>query len=90
MITLQSEPPGAKVVLGGRVIGATPLELKPAAEPTRLTVRAQGYEDQEVTVSAQSPATLRVELERRRAQSPRPGGSGGNSGKPNTAAVPVW
>lgn len=71
---IESEPPGATVILGGEALGATPLVVPlPLGRPTTLQVRRAGYRTEEVTLAGEgyverkltlSPgATWRVDLD---------------------------
>ncbi len=63
-ITLESEPPGARVFRDEALIGETPLALLRPREGERivLSLRHRGYADEEVAIGALSAETLRVTL----------------------------
>lgn len=69
-VRLTSEPPGAEVLRGGRLLGTTPLTLKvEAGEELSLTVEADGYEPRELLADG-TVDTLNVPLRRKRVARP--------------------
>ncbi|MCB9527698.1 MAG: serine/threonine-protein kinase [bacterium] len=65
--TLQSDPPGAAVLVDGLEIGRTPTQYDvPRGRETELLFRREGYKDQSYTASGRSASpnqTIRVALE---------------------------
>jgi hypothetical protein len=59
---LMSTPSGAEVVVGGAVVGNTPVRVARTDVDTDYTVRLAGYEPQVVRVNAVSPPTVLVAL----------------------------
>ncbi|HEY8427593.1 MAG TPA: protein kinase [Sandaracinaceae bacterium] len=66
-VTIQSDPPGAEVLLDGVMVGNTPAALPRPAAPQSVTLRMRGYEESTVQVGPDSAETLSVTLERARA-----------------------
>lgn len=67
-LTIASEPPGAEVLMDGRVIGKTPLTQEPSAGAHRLTFRLPGYETTAASVDWHSEQNQRFH-QRLKAQS---------------------
>jgi hypothetical protein len=67
VLSLQSEPSGAEVEIGGDKKGLTPLEvrLEVAKLPTLLKVTAEGYESYQQTLSEGTDPTLTVTLKKK-------------------------
>ena len=65
ILTLESDPPGARVYREGALIGETPLRILHPSEGERvpLVLRADGYRDLDAVLAAQTGDTLRVALE---------------------------
>jgi len=90
-VTITSEPPGAQVFVGEALVGNTPYEIdRPTGDTTTtLKLRLPEHIDQDVTLSALTQPSVRIQLERaRRASggSRRPsGGSGGTEAAPQQA-----
>jgi hypothetical protein len=60
-LTLTSKPEGAEIVLGGSVIGTTPVKkLELAAGAQKLTLRKKGYIDVELEVTIKDRKTTRT------------------------------
>ncbi|MEM9071196.1 MAG: serine/threonine-protein kinase [Myxococcota bacterium] len=70
-VRLESDPPGALVLINGDVIGNTPLSLpRPEGDAQELAeIQMMGYRSRRVSLSSASTATIRVTLERRRSRS---------------------
>ena len=64
-IQVTSDPAGAKVYSGRRVLGTTPLRVRrPAsARSMRLTLKRSGYQDKSVSVPLRKNGATRVKLE---------------------------
>lgn len=58
-LTIASEPPGAEVLMDGRVIGKTPLTQEPSAGSHKLTFRKPGYTTVETAVDWHSQQNQR-------------------------------
>lgn len=62
-VRVTTTPSGAKVYVGGYLVGVSPVEVRSlAAGPTRVVARLTGYSDGEEPVLVQSGVTLPVEL----------------------------
>jgi hypothetical protein len=59
---LRSDPPGAEVIVGGAVIGNTPVRVAHAEFDTDYLLRLGGYEPQLVRVTSASPNLIQVTL----------------------------
>jgi len=73
-ITIESEPPGARIYRDGALLGETPLPLRRPAEGERieLTLRQRGFQDETVTLGALSGEHVSVHLAAARPSSARP------------------
>ena len=65
LLTLESDPPGARVYRDEGLIGETPLRIVHPEEGERveLVLRAEGYEEHRAVLAAQTGDALRVVLE---------------------------
>ncbi len=73
-ITIQSDPPGAEVLLGGVMVGNTPVGVpRPEAGTETVTLRLRDHEETSIQISPESAEALSVTLERERqaARTPR-------------------
>ena len=71
---LQTSPKGAVVSLGGKPLGATPLEIvwPAAADPPVVTIGKKGYETVVLKLPTNSSPVPVIELARRASTSPGP------------------
>ena len=73
LLHLESEPSGASVWVGGRLLGATPIDIDalPASEEQELLLTKRGYREHKlpVTLSAGERQEKRVALSKRRSTS---------------------
>jgi len=65
MVSLESEPPGAEVIVAGAVVGNTPTRLpRPIdGQGREVEVRLPGYERKTVRLTSRSPELVTVRLE---------------------------
>ena len=64
-VTIESDPPGADVLLEGALLGRTPVLVpRPAQDGREVVLRLRGYQDTRVMVLPTSGATLPVTLAR--------------------------
>lgn len=60
-VVVDSDPPGAKVVVGSQVVGTTPATLQlPADTPVRVKIQKAGYKARSVTLTPTADKTTRV------------------------------
>ncbi len=89
-VRIESDPPGAEVVIDGLVLGTTPLEVprpQRGAEVTAVTLRMRGFRERALGISQFSPTTIQQTLERASSGGRRPGASGqGPTMAPDVAA----
>jgi serine/threonine-protein kinase len=63
--TIDSDPPGASIEVGGVVVGTAPFDLVlRAAAPTEITVRSMGRRPVTRTITAADPPTITIPLDR--------------------------
>ncbi|HWN70459.1 MAG TPA: protein kinase [Haliangium sp.] len=65
-VTLELQPPGAKVTVDGQVRSERPLRLAPRARPYGLVVTAPGFQPKALSVRVDRAKTVRVQLEHER------------------------
>lgn len=87
MVSLESEPPGAEVLVAGAVVGNTPTRLPRPLEgqPREVEIRLPGHRQKVVRLSAESPRVLKVRLEEAPRRPSRP--TTGNRPPEPTAAA---
>lgn len=63
-VAVNSNPPGASVLVGGQVVGNTPATLKLPAngKPVRISVRKAGFKPRTVTVTPKAGKMTRVQV----------------------------
>jgi len=64
-VDVTSEPPGAQVLVGGKVLGETPWEDVLVKIGTELVLRLDGYEDAAVVLTSAEQKVLHADLVRR-------------------------
>ena len=65
-VAIDSDPPGAQVIVGGRVLGITPYhgELARQAHDVRFVIRLAAYAERVVVANASQAISERVKLVR--------------------------
>lgn len=63
LLVIESPVPGARIEVDGRVVGQVPTELRLAPGEHRVTLRAEGYEDNTVELVLATGETKRVRIE---------------------------
>jgi hypothetical protein len=62
-VVVESTPPGARVIVGGQVIGKTPTTLKlPAGEKVRIKVEKKGFKPRSFSVTPAEGKAKRVKI----------------------------
>ncbi len=62
-IKVQSTPPGARVIVGGQVVGTTPTTLKlPEGNKVRITLKKSGYKTRSLSVTPKANKLTRVKV----------------------------
>jgi len=60
-VVVDSDPPGAKVIVGSQVVGTTPATLQlPADTPVRVKIQKAGYKSRSLTLTPSADKTTRV------------------------------
>lgn len=64
-VTIESNPPGAEVMIGGKTVGKTPMELEATTgEELRIGIRKKGYAPGIRVVQPQGDTVLSFQLEK--------------------------
>lgn len=62
-VVVNSSPAGAKVLVGGQVVGTTPATLKlPEGKSVRIKVKKDGYKTKSFTVTPRSGKSTKVSV----------------------------
>jgi serine/threonine-protein kinase len=74
-VRIETDPPGAEVLVGGLVLGMTPLDVpRPTTEPvSAVTLRLRGYREESLGITAVSPSPMQRTLTRVGGRPPRGG-----------------
>ncbi len=75
IVTIETEPAGAAVIMDGAIVGSTPARFpRPDSGARELELRLDGYTKENVRISSASPTVVRLVLRRRSAVAvaPRP------------------
>ncbi|MFO0686641.1 MAG: protein kinase [Sandaracinus sp.] len=82
-VQIQSDPPGAEVLVDDALVGNTPVRVpRPTAGERSVTIRLRGYEDSRAILTSMSDETLSVTLHR------ASGGGGHRPHETSTSTAP--